>query len=154
MSYMAPAAEDSRNAYRFVRDHAKEWGIDPERIGMMGFSAGGCTLLAGFAESEPSEYPAFLASIYGPSVTELDVPANAPRLFVAVHADHPSVAAGCLALFMEWKKAGVDAEIHIYGENTGGLYGGRPGQDHPTANGNWNESFLSWMVANGWTRDI
>jgi hypothetical protein len=94
--------------------------------------------------------PAFLCSLYGPALDDVVVPENAPKLFIGVHADHPSVAAGCLALFLEWKKAGVDSELHIYGEGTGGLFGGGQNADRNTPNGSWQETFYSWLVANGW----
>ena len=94
--------------------------------------------------------PNFVISVYGPSMMDVDVPENAPKLFIAVHADHPNVAAGCLALFLEWKKAGVDAELHVYGQGTGGLFGGAGWKgDSNTLYGSWMESCYSWLKVNG-----
>ena len=142
--------EDANHAIDIVRSHASEWNIDPTKVGYLGYSAGGCVELAALTHCLPDQMPNFVVSVYGPSMMDVDVPENAPKLFIAVHADHPNVAAGCLALFLEWKKAGVDAELHVYGEGTGGLFGGGGWKgDHNTLNGYWMESLYSWLQANG-----
>lgn len=142
--------EDANHAIDIVRAHASEWNIDPAKVGYLGYSAGGCVELAALTHCLPDQMPNFVVSVYGPSMMDVDVPENAPRLFIAVHADHPNVAAGCLALFLEWKKAGVDAEMHVYGEGTGGLFGGAGWKgDRNTLNGYWMESLYSWLQANG-----
>ena len=147
------ALNDALNAMEIVKAHAKEWGIDESKIGFMGYSAGGGVAVNATVKASPELMPAFLCSLYGPALDDVVVPKNAPKLFIGVHADHPSVAAGCLALFMEWKKAGVDAELHIYGDKTGGLFGGAgPQADKNTPNGAWQEAFYSWLVANGFTK--
>lgn len=147
------ALNDALKAMEIVKAHAKEWGIDESKIGFMGYSAGGGVAVNATVKASPELMPAFLCSLYGPALDDVVVPKNAPKLFIGVHADHPSVAAGCLALFMEWKKAGVDAELHIYGDKTGGLFGGvGPQADKNTPNGAWQEAFYSWLVANGFTK--
>jgi len=150
------AADDALRAMELVLEHAAEWKIDPSRIGWMGFSAGGGVWLAALMKADKAHMPAFLCSVYGPSLVDITVPENAPKLYIAVHADHPNVAAGCMALFMEWKKAGADAEIHVYDEATGGFYGGgRQGAEQkPTPEGYWLESYYSWMVANNFANPI
>ena len=146
------ALNDALEAMKIVKAHAKEWRIDENKIGFMGYSAGGGVVVNATVKATPELMPAFLCSLYGPALDDVIVPENAPKLFIGVHADHPSVAAGCLALFMEWKKAGVDAELHIYGDKTGGLFGGGgPSADKNTPNGSWQEAFYSWLVANGFT---
>lgn len=145
------ALNDALKAMEIVKAHAKEWHIDENKIGFMGYSAGGGVVVNATVKATPELMPAFLCSLYGPALDDVIVPKNAPKLFIGVHADHPSVAAGCLALFMEWKKAGVDAELHIYGDKTGGLFGGGPQADKNTPNGSWQETFYSWLVANGFT---
>ena len=149
------AADDALRAMEIVKMYASQWNIDPARIGWMGFSAGGGVELAALMKADAYHMPSFLCSVYGPSLIDITVPKNAPKLFVAVHADHPNVAAGCMALFMEWKKAGIDSEIHVYGESTGGFFGGMGGNtaQTPTPEGVWLESFYSWMVANGFAKD-
>lgn len=143
------AVDDVVNAVKLVRSNAGKWNIDPNKIGLMGFSAGGCVSLGAIIRHNKEIDPAFMCSVYGPSMIDVKVPENAPKLFIAVHGDHPNVAAGCLSLYMEWRKAGVDAEMHIYGKHTGGLFGGGPeGSDCNTSNGSWLESFYSWLKAN------
>lgn len=148
------AAEDALRAMALVKAHAAEWGIDPNRLGWMGFSAGGGVALAALIKARPDEMPAFLCSVYGPSLVDITVPENAPKLYVAVHADHPNVAAGCMALFMEWKKAGAEAEIHVYDAVTGGFFGGmgQNAEQQTTPEGYWLQSFYSWLVAHGFAR--
>lgn len=149
------AAADALRAMEIVGENADKWHIDKNKIGWMGFSAGGGVELAAMLKADETTMPDFLCSVYGPSLMEMDVPANAPELFIAVHADHPNVAAGCMALFMEWKKAGKDAEIHVYGQSTGGFYGGAGSQpDKNTLNGWWLETYYSWLVAKGFAGQL
>ena len=146
----AKIIEDANHAIDIVRSHASEWNIDPTKVGYLGYSAGGCVELAALTHCLPDQMPNFVISVYGPSMMDVDVPENAPKLFIAVHADHPNVAAGCLALFLEWKKAGVDAELHVYGQGTGGLFGGAGWKgDSNTLYGSWMESCYSWLKVNG-----
>ena len=147
------AALDALQAMRIVREHAAEWGIDPAKVGVLGFSAGGGVEISALLRADTATMPSFVGTVFGPALEDVTVGEGFPELFVAVHADHPNVAAGCLALFMEWKKAGVDAELHVYGEGTGGLYGGpRSTADRNTAAGSWREAFYSWLVAKGFVR--
>lgn len=149
------AADDAFHAMEIVKAHAGEWGLDPALIGVMGFSAGGGVELAALMQHETFR-PAYICTVYGPSLIDIDVPADAPKLYIAVKADHYNVAAGCLALFLEWKKAGVDAEMHVYGDGTGSLWGNgaKPTEGKPTANGHWLETFYSWMCANCFTSEV
>ena len=149
---MHNAVADAVKAYSLVQQHASEWNIDPSKVGTMGFSAGGIVMFASLMHVD-SYRPAFICSIYGPSLFDVRVPENCPPLFVAVHADHPSVAAGCLSIFLEWKKGGADAELHMYGQSTGGLFGAGMGapKDHPTPEGNWKQALYSWLVAKQFT---
>ncbi len=140
------AADDALEAIRIIRKHAKEWNINPEKIGFLGFSAGGGVAIAAVVRSQDKEsMPNFLATAYGPSLIDVIVPANAPGLFICTNADHTNVAAGCLALFLEWKKAGIPAELHIYGNGKGGFGIDKQGQDSDT----WSESFITWLASQG-----
>src|SRR6478752_5978961 len=97
---------DVQQALRLVRKNASEWHIDPKRVGLMGFSAGGGVSVGAVVANQPGASADFLISVYGPSLQDVILPDNAPPLFVAVGANHFNVTNGCLALFAEWKKAG------------------------------------------------
>ena len=140
------AVDDAFRTIRLVRAHASEWGIDPQKVGYLGYSAGGGVAIGATLKADAETRPSFLASCYGPSLTEVVVPENAPNLFIAVRAQHNNVAAGMLALFLEWKKAGAHAEMYIYDDGQGPF---GPGDD-TTTSGAWREHFYRWMLSNGW----
>jgi acetyl esterase/lipase len=134
---------DAQQALRLARKNAERWRIDPARVGIMGFSAGG-GLAVGTALAERSDAsPDFLVSLYGPSLQDINVPAYAPPLFIAVGSSHFNVTNGCLALFAAWKAAGKPAEIHVYDQVSGGF--GMTKRGLPVDS--WNDRLLEWLVA-------
>ena len=142
------AVADARQALRLARRNAAAWRIDPARIGIIGFSAGG-GVAVGTALAERSDAsPDFLVSVYGPSLQDVDVPAGAPPLFVAVGSTHFNVTNGCLALFAAWKAAGKPAEIHVYDQVSAGFGMSTRGLPVDT----WHERLFDWMVARKLTR--
>lgn len=137
------AIADAQAALRLVRGNAAAWRIDPARIGIMGFSAGG-GVAVGTALAERSDAsPDFLVSLYGPSLMDVHVPEHAPPLFVAVGATHFNVTSGCLALFAAWKAAGKPAEIHVYDQVSAGF--GLTPRGLPVDT--WTERVDEWLVA-------
>ena len=139
------AAEDALRTIRLVRARAGEWGIDPQKVGYLGYSAGGGVAISATLKADQETMPSFLASCYGPSLEDVTVPENAPRLFIAVRARHNNVAAGMLALFLEWKKAGANAEMYVYDDGTGGF----GPDDGGTTSGAWREHLYRWMQTGG-----
>jgi acetyl esterase/lipase len=137
------ATADAQQALRLARRNATAWRIDPARVGIIGFSAGG-GVAVGTALAERSEAsPDFLVSLYGPSLQDVDVPSHAPPLFIAVGATHFNVTNGCLALFAAWKAAGRPAEIHVYDQVSAGF--GMSARGLPVDA--WTERMFDWMVA-------
>lgn len=137
------AIADGQAALRLIRRNATEWKIDPARVGIMGFSAGGGVAI-GLALADKSDaYPDFLLSMYGPSLMDVNVPAHAPPLFIAVGATHFNVTNGCLALFAAWKAAGKPAEIHVYDQVSAGFSLARRGLPVD----GWIDRAWEWMVA-------
>jgi len=137
------AIADAQQALRITRRNAAAWRIDPARVGIIGFSAGG-GVAVGTALAERSDAsPDFLVSLYGPSLQDVDVPAHAPPLFIAVGSSHFNVTNGCLALFAAWKAAGKPAEIHIYDQVSAGFGMTRRGLPVDT----WSDRLLDWLVA-------
>jgi dienelactone hydrolase len=137
------AISDGQQAIRLVRQNAKKWSINPSKIGIMGFSAGGGVVVGTALLNDPAGYPNFLVSLYGPSQFDVHVPANAPPLFIAVAANHKPVSMGCVALYSVWNEAGKSAELHVYSKGRFGLGGkGLPSDT-------WPDRFLEWLKAEG-----
>ncbi len=140
------AAADANEAILEVRKHAKEWNIDPQKVGFLGFSAGGGVAIAQTVlNTSVDSRPNFLAVNYGPSLVDVNVPENAPPLFICSNIDHPNVAAGCMALFMEWKKVQKSAEIHLFSGTKGGYSIEKQGKPVDE----WSDLFLNWLVSEG-----
>ena len=139
------AVADTQRSIRLVRAHAKEWNVDPARVGIMGFSAGGGIAVGTSLAERSDASPDFLVSLYGPSLQDVNVPAHAPPLFVAVGSSHFNVTNGCLALFAAWKAAGKPAEIHVYDQVSGGF--GMTKRGLPVDS--WNDRLLEWLTARG-----
>jgi acetyl esterase/lipase len=159
---------DGQRALSLVRSHAAEWSINPARIGVLGFSAGGhlATRLAlDFAErkypaadaaDQSSLRPDFAVLVYsayaydekaGRLREDVTVPKNAPPLFFVHAFDDPIPVQNSLLIAVEAKKAGVPAEVHVY--DTGGHgYGLRPQADKPVTT--WPARCAEWMARNGW----
>lgn len=138
------AINDALRAMEIVRKHASEWHINPSKIGYLGFSAGGGVGIGATVRADDAHRPAFMATIYGPSLIDVDVPKNAPRLFIATRGDHHNVAAGLVSLYLDWKKAGANAEMHLYDDGTGPF----GPDDTGTPSGTWRESFYRWLTFN------
>jgi acetyl esterase/lipase len=155
--------EDAKRAVRLIRSRAKEWGVDPNRIGMLGFSAGGYpTVVAAIdfdagkegsqdpVESQPSK-PDFIAlgySAYPPNFAE-KVTANTPPAFIFfAYDDRNDISERSLLLYQSLRKVKVPAELHIYSKGGHG-YGVRPG---PLPVATWHHRMFEWMKASGFLR--
>lgn len=139
------AINDALRAMEIVRQHAREWNIDINKIGYLGFSAGGGVGLGATVRADESHRPAFMATIYGPSLIDVDVPANAPKLFIATRGDHHNVAAGLVSLYFDWKRSGANAEMHLFDDGTGPFGPTDPGN----TSGMWREECYRWLKFNG-----
>lgn len=141
------AVADAQAALRLVRTRAQQWRVDPARVGIMGFSAGGGVAVATALAPRTDASPDFLVSLYGPSLMDVHVPAHAPPLFIAVGATHFNVTRGCLALFETWRAAGKPAEIHVYDQVSAGFGLGTRGLPVD----GWIDRLHEWLVARGVT---
>jgi acetyl esterase/lipase len=116
--------EDGVQALKVIRHRAAEFGVEPGKIGMMGFSAGGGVTI-GTAMSDPTERPNFAAAIYGGDRSEKIVDGNAPPLFIAVSQNDPfRLAADNIRLYQRWIENGAAADLHVFSEGGHG-YGMR-----------------------------
>ena len=140
---LAPQIADARAAFAFVRSHAKEWHIDPDRVGMVGFSAGAMLTMATTLHGEDAK-PAFIGDIYGP-MTSVTVPADAPPLFVALAADDPIFGNSGYGVVDSWRAAKKPVEFHLFeqGGHGFGMY-----QKDTTSTG-WFDEFVRWMAMHG-----
>lgn len=141
------AVADAREALKLVRRNAEAWRVDPARVGLMGFSAGGGVAVGTTMEARDEGYPDFLVSLYGPSLQDVNLPEYAPPLFIAVGNAHFNVTNGCVALFMAWKAAGIPAELHVYDQVSGGF--GMTPRGLPIDG--WTERLGEWLDARGIT---
>lgn len=135
------ATADAQAAIRLVRSRAGDWGIDPGRVGFVGFSAGAMTALAVGLAPDKAARPDFIAPIYGPVWTR-PVPADAPPMFLALALDDPLFATGQpLPLIQAWRHAGRPIEVHLYGRGGHGF-----GMTASTAAARmWSDQMLAWM---------
>ena len=156
------ALQDGQRALRLVRSKAKEWNIDPNRVGMMGFSAGGevvglvCRAAAKGDEkaTDPidreSAIPSFQALVYaGPQGIrgEKIAKENCPPLWVLV-GDEDGAMSWLVTHFQDAKKAGVSAELHVYAK-VGHGFGFRPYKAAGKPVESWPQRFVEFLDAEG-----
>jgi acetyl esterase/lipase len=145
-SIRSMAEDDARQAIRFVRQHAAQWGIDPKRIGISGFSAGGGLAVEAAMHHDASSRPDFVAGLYPGYRTATPVPADAPPLFIAATDDDRFVSPVSGAkLYEAWHKAGKSAELHIFVRGEHGF--GMKKQDLPSDS--WIELLKNWLTVQG-----
>jgi acetyl esterase/lipase len=159
------ALMDGQRAISLARSKAKDWGIDPKRIGMLGFSAGG-HLTAWTATNfdkrsyEPSDdadkiscrpdfavliYPAYLvAKDKDELAPDIRVTKETPPMFLAHAGDDGVRAENSIAMYLALKKAKVPAELHVYSSGGHG-FGLRPGKPSTT----WPQRCGDWLKAQG-----
>lgn len=136
------AVEDGARAMTIVRSHATEWGIDPQRVGFIGFSAG-AFLAADLAIGNKATRPDFVGLLYGGLRTP--VPADASPAFIAAAADDEYLPNDSVQLYAAWRKAGVPAELHIY-EHGGHGFDLRP---KGATSDHWFDELIWWMQSRG-----
>lgn len=138
---------DARQAIVYLRSHAPELGIDPGRIGIMGFSAGGGIAINAALEFDATSRPDFVGGIYAGYRIGPAVPADAPPLFLAIADDDEPVAPISSArLYEEWHKARRPVELHIFGSGGHGF-----GYDNLNLlSDSWTDLFHRWLSAGGW----
>src|SRR5690242_5934871 len=140
---LAPQLADARAAFALIRKRSAEWHVDPNRIGMVGFSAGATLTLATTTAGGDAK-PAFIGNIYGP-LTPVTVPAEAPPLFIALAADDPFFANAGYGLIDSWKAAKRPVEFHLY-EQGGHGFGMYPKETTSTG---WFDAFVRWLTMHG-----
>jgi acetyl esterase/lipase len=141
----ALASADGRQAMKVVRQRASEWGIAPDRIGILGFSAGGAVTMGVVMNADVDSRPNFAAPIYGGDTGGAPVPTDAPPLFILVANDDTGASLGSIRLCSEWKSAGKSVELHIYSKGGHGFGMNKRGLPVDT----WIERFGDWLNVQG-----
>lgn len=149
------AVADMHRAIRLIRSRAGEWKIDPRKVGVMGFSAGGevCAIASmHFHAADPtaadplehfSDRPDFQALVYPGRSGRIAPTKDSPPAFLAASAnDRPDISEGLLKVYLDFKKAGVPVELHLYSSGGHG-FGVRPGKTSPADA--WIERFHDWL---------
>lgn len=140
------AIADGQQAIKLVRQRAAEWNIAPDRIGLMGFSAGGMLTMGVVMKNDVASKPNFAAPIYGGGTNGQPVAADAPPLFIAGAHDDPIASTNSARLYIEWKTAGRSAELHIYSQGGHGF--GMTKRGLPVDG--WVDRFGEWLQQGGW----
>ncbi len=138
---------DGLAAVTWVRQHASEYGVSPDRVGIVGFSAGGSvTAEVGFHYA-PSGRPAFVAPIYSAGVMDdAPVPSDAPPMFLAAATDDTlGLAPKSIDIYQKWTAAHKTAELHMYAKGGHGF--GMAKQGIPTDH--WIDRFADWLQLEG-----
>ena len=157
--------QDAQRAITLTRENAEKWGINPQRIGVLGFSAGGhlaavasnATALSYPALSEAEKtafspnftvliYPAYLVAKDFTPAPEVPVSEKTPPTFIAMSQDDPVGVEGALHYSLALKKAKVPFELHIYPVGGHG-YGLRRTDKLVTT---WPDRLGDWMKSSGW----
>ncbi len=140
---------DGQAAVTYVRQHASEYGIAPDRVGIIGFSAGGAVTASVALHYTPEGRPAFVAPIYAAVTEEIKVPADAPPIFIAAATDDSlGLAPQSITLYQAWAAAKKPAELHMYVKGGHGF--GMHTQHIPTDH--WIDRFADWLQQQGFLK--
>jgi acetyl esterase/lipase len=163
------AVQDAQRAMSITRSKAKDWGINPDRIGILGFSAGGFTashvttqtkrLYEGADDVDKVSFrPDFAIAIYPGGMIDdktrelkkdFAVTKETPPMFFAHAFDDPVSCESSVQLFLALKKAGVASELHVYDAGGHG-YGMRAQADFPVTT--WPKRCEEWLGRRGWLK--
>lgn len=133
--------EDAEAAYAMIVDRAEDWGVDIDRIGMIGFSAGAGLTMHSTLNSDIMDL-AFIGPIYG-GMGPVEVPVDAPPMFNVIAADD-FLFRGQFGVIESWYNAGIPVEFHLFQNGGHGFGLGNPDR---TSN-RWFDAFMHWLDVN------
>ncbi len=145
------SVEDGLTALNYVRTNAETLNINPNKIGFMGFSAGGTVTMGVTYNYNKNNKPNFIVPIY-PWVSVLikkETPQDAPPMFIAC-ASNDGLALSNVDLYKDWINAGKIAELHMYAKGGHGF--GMVKNNLPTDN--WIQRFYEWTIAEKITEPV
>lgn len=139
---------DGIQALRVVKRHAAEWGVSPDRVGLLGFSAGAMVASGALLQPDSAARPSFAAMIYGgPFGVMPAIPAKLPPLFLAWAQDDAVALGPVVRFYGALTSAGHKPETHIFGSGGHGFGMRRQG----TSSDHWIDAFYYWLEAQGLT---
>lgn len=142
---------DGIQAVKVVRQHAAEWGVSPDRVGFLGFSAGAMVTTGVLLQEDTAARPNFAAPIYGgPFGVMPTIPAKLPPIFMAWAQDDELVLEPVNKFYEALKAAGIKPEVHIYSAGHHGFGMKKQG----TTSDHWFEEFYDWLEAQGFTKPV
>jgi acetyl esterase/lipase len=142
----AIAVADGKQAIRLIRSRARQYGIDRNRVGIIGFSAGGMASVEVALGKADDARPNFAVLMYSAALTEELPGKNSPPVFIGAAQDDPQLpATNSVEIFTRWTKAGAAAELHIF-ERGGHGFGFRR---HGSTSDAWPTAFLAWLTMHG-----
>jgi acetyl esterase/lipase len=141
---------DGMAAVKYVRAHASDWGLSADKVGIIGFSAGGTVAAATGFRYTPDGRPAFVAPIYAAdSMLKDAVPADAPPMFLAAASDDSlGLTMDSVDLYDRWEAAHKSVELHMYAKGGHGFGMRKQG----TPSDEWIDRFGDWLVSQGWLK--
>ena len=137
---------DGIQAIKLVRQRATEWGIAPNRVGFLGFSAGAMVTSGVLLQHDAASRPNFAAPIYGaPFGMMPTIPTDLPPIFMAWAQDDNLVLEPILRFYEALKAAGNKPEVHVYRSGGHGF-----GMKHQgTTSDHWIDEFYFWLESQG-----
>jgi acetyl esterase/lipase len=162
--------QDAQRAMRLIRANAEKWHIQPDRVGVLGFSAGGqvaailhtCEGDAAYEDLDQIDalscIPDFSLLVYpwrvlddrsGELLPQIRVSKSSPPAFIVHTHDDASSSLGSVMIYADLKRNSVPAELHVY-SNGGHGYGMRPVQNSDI--GSWPDRASDWMLLRGIAR--
>ncbi len=140
---------DGIQALKVVRQHAAEWGISPDRVGFMGFSAGAMVTSGTLLQKDAAARPNFAAMIYGgPFGAMPTIPAKLPPMFLAWAQDDPVALDPVVRFRNALISAGGKPEVHVFSAGGHGFGMRKQG----TSSDHWIDELYYWLEAQGLTR--
>lgn len=142
------AMQDGLTAVTYVRSHAKELNINPNRIGFMGFSAGGTLTMSVVYNATEENRPNFVAPIYayGGAIIGNKIPTEKTPIFIAVASDDElGFVPHSITIYNKWHDAKQPAELHIY-EKGGHGFGMK---SNNITTDKWTTQFIDWLKMQG-----
>lgn len=143
------AAQDGKNALKYVRSNASKYGIDTKKVGIIGFSAGSTVAMETVLDNTKDQLPDFAANIYGgPRLELLSIPVpekKIPMFICAASDDQLKLAPRSIQMYNKWLDAGQTVELHMYSKGGHGFGTGK--QNLPVDS--WETRFEEWLTLEG-----